>query len=322
MRQIATISAETHARTFADYLLTRGIPTRIVQSGPDWQVWALNEDQVQAARDEFEAFQRTPDDPRYHNLGSQVRSIRKKAERVERRHQEESYDVRYIWTSRDLRRCPLTWTLLVLSVFITLVTSFGRDPRLMRLLYVARYEIVSPERFEPDNDEHLYVIRDSQVFRTNLRADLARGEIWRLITPIFLHFNWPHLLFDMYLLFALGSEVEVRRRSWRLAVIVLTAAVVSNLIQYLLTHDPRFGGMSGVDMALFGFIWMKGLYEPEMGLSLSRQTVLVILAYIAYAYLFRSDFPYSSHLTGLVVGMLFALAPLTWASLRGPRDDE
>jgi GlpG protein len=317
MRQIAIIADEAQARTFANYLLTRGTASRLQPDGSQWQIWILDEDRVASARDEYEAFRQDPRNPRYQNLEAHARAIRKEAARVERRHHDESYDVRYFWTARDLRRCPLTWILLILSVVITFATNFGRNEQLTRVLYIARYEILEPEASadtKPADDE--YEIQGGARLRTSLHSGLARGEVWRLVTPIFLHFNWPHLFFDMYLLFALGSEIEVRRRSWRLGIIVLTAAVVSNVVHYQLSHDPSFGGMSGVDMALFGFIWMKGMYERELGLSLSQPTVLMILLYIAYAYLLRSEFPHSAHLTGLIVGMLFALLPLTWKSLR------
>ena len=39
-----------------------------------------------------------------------------------------------------------------------------------------------------------------------------------------------------------------------------------------------FGGMSGVVYALFGYIWMKGLYEPEQGMILHPNTVNIMLA--------------------------------------------
>ena len=34
-----------------------------------------------------------------------------------------------------------------------------------------------------------------------------------------------------------------------------------------------FGGMSGVLCGLFGYIWMKGLYEPEQGMILHPNSV-------------------------------------------------
>ena len=37
--------------------------------------------------------------------------------------------------------------------------------------------------------------------------DVLRGQIWRLITPIFIHFDVMHILFNMWMLRDLGDQV-------------------------------------------------------------------------------------------------------------------
>ena len=49
MRQIGTIADETDARTFADYLLTLGITTRLDPLPDGWAVWVHKEDLVPQA---------------------------------------------------------------------------------------------------------------------------------------------------------------------------------------------------------------------------------------------------------------------------------
>ena len=92
-----------------------------------------------------------------------------------------------------------------------------------------------------------------------------------------MHGNIIHIFFNMWWLVALGTMIEVRRGTLRLAGLVLIAAIVSNFGQYIWMEriDPGephiFEGMSGVVYALFGYIWMKSYYEPEQGLLHASQ---------------------------------------------------
>src|SRR5262249_21988402 len=88
-------------------------------------------------------------------------------------------------------------------------------------------------------------------------AELRRGELWRLVTPVFIHFTVAHILFNMLWLFGLGTQLELRYGTSRLALLFLLIAVPSNLCQYFLSTvtldgmrlvtqpSPFFGGMSG-----------------------------------------------------------------------------
>ena len=91
--------------------------------------------------------------------------------------------------------------------------------------------------------------------------EVAHGEVWRLITPIFLHFHFLHIFFNMMWLFDLGSMVEARESTWKLLLLVLFIGVISNLGSDY-AKGPAFGGMSGVIYGLLGYVWMKGKFDP------------------------------------------------------------
>ncbi len=319
MRQIGTITDEVQARALEDYLLTLDITTRLVQADSGWQVWVIQEDKVGEARAELDAFLTNPDALRYKGLAPQARSIRKEREREHRRHLEQTFDVRYLWSSRDFRRCPLAWSLIILSLAVTFGTSFGqRDWVVQKLLYCT-FDVMPIVEFEQIPQG--WVETRDRLVRTHLLGDLRRGELWRLITPIFIHFNWLHLLFNMYWLYGLGTEIEARKKTRRFAFLVIVAALVSNFAQFYITRWPIFGGMSGVDLALFGYIWMKGIYEPELGMSLSRQTVGIMFLYLVFSMYTRMPFAHAAHLSGLFVGIVIALWPHLIDSLR-PQAEE
>lgn len=110
-------------------------------------------------------------------------------------------------------------------------------------------------------------------------GDVLDGQVWRLVTPIFIHFGPLHLLFNMMWLWDLGPAIERRNGSSFLLGFVALVGVTSNLGQYVMTHHPLFGGMSGVVYGLLGYIWIQGRMNPRFGLMLTPQTVYMMLVW-------------------------------------------
>jgi GlpG protein len=160
---------------------------------------------------------------------------------------------------------------------------------------------------------------------------VSQGEVWRLVTPIFIHFSIWHILFNMLMLYQLGSAIELRRGPMRYALLVLVLAIVSNLAQYYLgAYHPgdgwslpepsiHFGGMSGVVYGLIGYVWMKGRYEPHLGLMLHPQTLTwAIVWFFLCMTPALQNVANGAHIAGLVTGIVVGAAPHLWRTMRGP----
>ena len=70
--------------------------------------------------------------------------------------------------------------------------------------------------------------------------------------------------------------IEQRQGSWRLGCLIVVIAALSNLGQYYVS-GPNFIGISGVVYGLFGYIWMKGKFDPNSGYYVHPQTVMMML---------------------------------------------
>jgi GlpG protein len=150
----------------------------------------------------------------------------------------------------------------------------------------------------------------------NSLDEIGRGQVWRLITPIFLHFGAIHLVFNMIWLIDLGGMIERHRGTWFLLVLVLVAAILPNLAQYFWS-GPFFGGMSGVVYGLFGYVWIKGKYQPHLGMGVRQETVYIMLGWLVLCMTgMIGAIANAAHLVGLVVGVVLAYAPIAWKKMR------
>jgi rhomboid protease GlpG len=180
----------------------------------------------------------------------------------------------------DLGSLPtLTVALIVASVVIAIGSNLGSSVNALLPFFIAM---------------------PGSVGLANVRA----GEVWRLLTPIFIHFGILHLAFNMIWLWDLGGLLERRRGSWFLAGFVIAIGVAANLAQYLVTGSPFFGGMSGVLYGLLGYIWMQGKYNPRFGYVLHQQVVVMMLVWYALCWTgLLGPIANWTHTAGLVIGV-------------------
>jgi GlpG protein len=315
MRQIATLPDGDQAQKLADYLLTLRINTRLDHQ-PDggWALWVCDEDQVPRAREELAAFLRSPNDPRYAAAPQTANALREEEDRLEEEYQQRQADIRDKMTNPAHRGRRVTAILIVASIAVTFLTDFGQKEEM-----TARFTIIT------------YTVQGDQIFFSPfLSKQLATGEVWRLVTPIFLHYDQMHLLFNMIWLATFGSRIELSRGPWKLLGLVLLIAVLSNLAEFYFGSlmqsgtwwtipklNPQFGGMSGVVYGLFGYIWMKSRYQPEVGLSIDPTTVVILMGWLVLCMTpAMSHVANVAHTVGLLVGVAVGIAPFLWRQLR------
>lgn len=281
MRPIGHLTTETSARTFADFLYVQGIENEVDHESADgWAIWVADEDKLERATELLNAFKQNPNDPKYRTQAKNAAELRTAEAKEDAAYQKKVRTRRQLFAPMQAYGFgPLTFALIVVCVVVAILSKLGDDPERVHGLFMSEYLHGLPE--------------------------IKHGQVWRLLTPIFLHFNVLHLLFDMWVLRDFGSMVEARQGSWHLAVLVVVIGVLSNLAQVFSPGaSPFFGGMSGVDYGLFGYIWIRGKYDPGSGLFLHQNTVVMMLIWF-FACLFHiiPHVANGAHAGGLVVGM-------------------
>ncbi|MBV9126518.1 MAG: rhomboid family intramembrane serine protease [Verrucomicrobia bacterium] len=184
---------------------------------------------------------------------------------------------------------PVTWLLIGGSVAVALLSNFGGNKSLVgqMLLSWSPYQLGNPASFLPEIVQH--------------------GQVWRLFSPMLLHFGPMHLIFNMLALADLGGVIERQMGSWRYFVLIVALEIVSALTQYL-TSSPNFGGMSGVLFGLFGYAWMQGKFNPAGGLVLTQQTITIMLGFFLLCFTgFVGAIANGAHAGGLILGALIGL---------------
>ena len=151
-----------------------------------------------------------------------------------------------------------------------------------------------------------------------LFVKIRQGEVWRLISPVFLHSDLLHILFNMLWLWFLGRPVEQRIGPLRTLLLTLVVGVGSNTLQYLMS-GPLFIGYSGIVTGLAGFIWMRERVAPWEGYPLNKATILFLLFFIAAIFAlqvvafgiqiftdhnFTPNIANTAHIAGAVIGAI------------------
>ncbi len=292
MRQIGTLPVESEVRRLADYLLTLEIPTKVLPESDGWSLWVVHEDQRVLAANELNAFVANANDPKYGDARSGAEAIRQEEVRKTREHLKNTKSLNGSWatTTSSARGRPVTAALLGLSLIVAAMTMIGSTNETFEVSLMLANPTLSP------TGQELWGL-----------GALQQGQIWRLITPIFIHFSAMHLLFNMTSLWQLGGLIERRKPTRIMLILSFVSAVVSNVGQVAWNGPGPFGGMSGVICALFGYVWITGRNDPSSGFRLSQNQVLYFLIFLALCASGRmGPIANAAHFSGLAVGMIFA----------------
>lgn len=325
MRQLCTLESESAARTLAAYLITQRIVAHAEGEAAGHTVWVRDEDQLESARAILLQFQANPGDARFQGAERTAEKFLRDEAQAMRRKQSNVVEMRGKWGSGtgalSAQRCPVVLGMIAISILVAILTfnREGASTSTVRNLLL----FVDPAVFRPP-----YPSVEPTFF-----TSIGSGQVWRLVTPIFIHYGLSHIIFNVWLLYVLGGQIENRRGSLRFFLLVLALAIVSNVGEAIASQlklpevFAMFGGLSGVGYGILGYLWMKVKFDNSAGFVLARETVFIGIAWFLLCIL-RDIPPFASllsgllpdgiantaHAVGLFAGMAIGYAPVLFRS--------
>lgn len=204
---------------------------------------------------------------------------------------------RYVWHA--LFAAPITLITALLGVLGSAIVWFDM-PYLLGLLIFQSVELV-----------------DGNIYPQAIPGALADGRLWKLWSPMFLHFGIFHLLFNLLWLLEFGVRIERCQSGVRLLFIILLCGLVSNICQFFAEPAVVFGGLSGVVYGLFAYCALHSYVygcsplAPRPGVTVFLFAWLLIGISGIVSMLGIANIANAAHVGGLVTGLLLALYPGT-----------
>jgi len=278
MRKVGDFKLEKEALVFWSFLSKEKIDSSLEEKEGEegYEIWISDEDQINEASFHYQEFLKNHDDPKFK---VKLKDKRKPESLPESKKSGfKQYNLGNKWRSQEKSPGVVTLALIITSVAVFLISGMGKNTQIIGPFFIS-------EEINGGLDE------------------IISGQLWRLITPIFLHFNLLHILFNCMWLHSLGSQIEKKKGTKFFTTFILCTAIVSNLSQFLIT-GPAFGGMSGVVYGLFGYVWIKSRLDPGDGFYIDPVVAMIMLGFflVCFTGAFGGVANWA-HAGGLIVGL-------------------
>lgn len=168
------------------------------------------------------------------------------------------------------------------------------------IIIIAFYFLQNISQLIFGNDLLLY-------FGAKINAFILNGQIWRLITPVFLHGSLLHIGFNMYALYSIGPSLERRYGTRSYLFLFFFGGLFGNVFSFLFSPNISLGSST----AIFGLIAAQAVYIYKNRILLGSaanvllRNVLMMIA-INLVLGLSPGIDNWGHMGGLVGGFLFA----------------
>ena len=175
--------------TLRDFLYVEGIPAHVeAEPAHGWALWVEDEDHLTAAGEWLAKLRANPRDPVFKTKARNAQTLRER---------EEKSDAAYAKKVKDRR-----------EVFRPMMLA-GTGP--LTLVLIGICVLLAVLRLSPMGVGYTELLLSFSL------PEILHGQLWRLLTPIFMHaplfagFGFLHLLFNCLWLRDLGGGIELRQ---------------------------------------------------------------------------------------------------------------
>jgi rhomboid protease GluP len=146
------------------------------------------------------------------------------------------------------------------------------------------------------------------AFGAKVNELIVQGQVWRLVTPIFLHIGVVHLVFNTYAIYVFGLQIERFFGTARFIGLYLFSGIAGVLASFAFSPYPSAGASS----AIFGLIGTEAAFFFRYRNAFGRRgqqrlyNILIVIGYnLAFTFV-ASNIDVWGHLGGLVSGAVLA----------------
>ena len=144
------------------------------------------------------------------------------------------------------------------------------------------------------------------LFGANFRGLVQAGEVWRLVTSMFLHIGLIHLVVNMYSLLIIGKQLESFLGKWKFLIVYLGSGILGSLLS-VVVHSSISAGASGAIFGLLGSLLYFGYhYRLYLGTVLKTQVIPIIIINLLIGFMVPGIDNFA-HIGGLVGGYLLTM---------------
>jgi rhomboid protease GluP len=149
------------------------------------------------------------------------------------------------------------------------------------------------------------------AFGVKSNPEIAQGQWWRFVTPIFIHIGLLHLFFNSYALWIVGPQVEKLYGGARFVILYVLTGVAGVYGSYAYHPSTISAGASGAIFGLFGVLLVFGIRYRDSIPSFFKRAVgtgvlPVIVINLMIGFYLSSLVDNAAHIGGLVAGAALA----------------
>lgn len=141
---------------------------------------------------------------------------------------------------------------------------------------------------------------------------IVEGQYWRLVTPIFIHSSFPHMLFNSFSLVLFGPALEQLLGKGKFILVYLISGIAANFATLLLEPLTYIHvGASGAIFGLFGCFVAIILFRKDLISQANTQIIITITVIGVIMTFLQPNINVTAHLFGLLAGFLVGCALLS-----------
>lgn len=145
-------------------------------------------------------------------------------------------------------------------------------------------------------------------FGSNFGPLVKQGQVYRLITSMFIHVDFLHIFFNCYALYVIGPQIENFFGKWKYLLIYLGSGITAGLLSILFNGNTASIGASGAIFGLLGALIYFGYhYRVYLDSVIKSQIIPIIIINLLIGFM-STGIDNAAHIGGLIGGTLFSIA--------------